>query len=183
MAVSDVKNTLQIPATLYLNPTDPDNPETTGTPLGVHEELVVTIGWTEEPIRNKLSGYHNEIICIFETVRISGLQRSFDKDMLGAVHDNLVTDTRSTVPYLRDKAGFGTRLLTSDTNNILVAPLEPEIHPGFILYNAAGRLSDNSDINHQIDERWGHIFVFDGFVDNSSGRRLWQWGLLQDMSV
>lgn len=188
MATRDivVSPPLRIPAFLYKNPTDLSSVAGRGTALGWHDEIMIVWGRTSIKVRNKLSGYLNEVVETEERFAIIADQRNFDPDTLALLYPhNFPTTSVSTKPALSDNSGVGQRILSqATTTKILLVPKEVNRHPGALLFNPfiTTRESESSII-HQIDTDFKFPIAFEAAPDGGATQKVYQWRLLKDMTL
>lgn len=184
MALANVLDIIRAPATLYVDPINPDSLTESdwGTQLGVHENIAVTIAMVEDVYTNVITGAPSQKIRMTEVITIAALLRSFDPDLLGMIFPELAaTITASGKAKITGRA---TRLagkrMTDYGRVIMVKPKDPDVHPGVYLYNAVATIESNAQ-DFQVEVAWQQAVVFMGFPNAS--KLIYDYCHMQDVGA
>lgn len=184
MALADIQDLLRVPASLYVDPVNPDSLTEAdwGTQLGVHENVAVTLALVEDLYMNVITGAPSQKIRMSEVITVAVLLKSFDPDLLEMAFPEVAsTVTSSGKPKITGRA---TRLagkrMTDYGRVLLVKPKDPDIHPGLYLYNATATVEQTPQ-DFQVEVAWQKSVVFMGFPNAS--KLIWDYCHLQDVGA
>lgn len=189
MAIATGKKRYRIPARLFIDPTDCDADWTSGAPnsglgtqLGICERIAVSLTQVTVNLASKTKGTENmDRLIRTESLVISFFERSLDPDLLGLLYGSDVntTTTASTEPLVARVAFFAGKLKSGIGKKILLAPLDPEVHPGFLIYNGVAETEGESVF--VFDQDFGRIVKIYALPDATN--RFYQMGKLQDFTL
>lgn len=188
MATPNVLNILRGKARLIASPTNlaaayPYG----GTVLGIVRGIEVVI----EPEMRFIAeegwgGQKTEAVYSGEGVMVVGVLRTFDNDLYSSIFPWTATGTSGKKLVKYDVSGSGavragTKLGEANSIKLLVAPLAPARHPGFLLYRAIPMIQSAARIGYGLKAEMGVPFSFIGTPDSSG--RVYRMGIITDFTL
>jgi len=167
----------RVPAELYWNPSDPDSATVSawGTRLGNFDNLQLFVGRDSVVLGDQTWGGEVEELITYQKSWITVLLRDFDKDALGLVFPEVVTnDTAALTPSLdaliADVAEIGGTRVSASAGTLLLRPRDNDLHPCVYYFNAAPTILPDNQIDYEAAKEWGFPIMFRAFVD-SAGKK------------
>lgn len=186
MAVADVRNVQYIRGRLAKAPTDftaafPHG----GTALGLFGKIELRI----VPIRGEVTAeeYHGipvEVIEGGERVVVGALLREYDADAISTLFPGTSTGTKTGKPVVARtfttlRGGLGSARSVA----LVFSPEDTEARPALYLPRAVPLLAEQASLSYSISREWGVPVMFLALPDGSASGRIYQIGLLEDLTA
>lgn len=189
MATPNPQNIKRVAGVLVANPTDLSiAPPHGGVELGLTRSLIFRTGIKSTQVTaEELGGTSVESYYVGENVVFSAILREFDPDAIVDIFPTASVGASGDpmIQYQPDgshQSRPGMRL-SSKSIKLLFVPKADDNHPYVLVYKALPAVEETSEIKLSFADEVGIPVMFVGIPDDASGRKVYQIGRKEDISL